>query len=86
MVFPISTEAVVLGAVEAVVGAAPALVVAVAWDVVAVVPAGGLAVELQAVSPKAVATAGASASATSRDECSVMQARIVSQFLRVIHG
>jgi hypothetical protein len=80
MVFPISTEAVVLGALDAVLGAAPPLVVAVARVVVVVVPAGGLAVELHAVSAKAAKAAGARANATSLDECSVMQARIVPRF------
>jgi hypothetical protein len=59
--------------------AAPLVVVAVLFVVVAVVPPGGLAVELQPASTKATA-AGARASAASLDERSVMWSRIDPRF------
>jgi hypothetical protein len=83
IVFPISTEAVVLALVP-VVGAAPALVVVVALLFLAVLaPPGGLAVELQPASTKA-ATAGARTTAASLDEWSVMWARIATRFPSLI--
>src|SRR6516165_11714273 len=72
-------EAVVLSPLV-LVGAAPALVVAVVLLLVAgVVPPGGLAVELHPASTNAAA-AGATASAASLDEWSVTKARIDPRF------
>src|ERR1700757_248549 len=80
MVFPISMDAVVLSPPELVGPAAPLVVLLALLFVVAVVPAGGWAVEEHPASTNA-ATAGARASAASLDECSVMWARIDPRFL-----
>jgi hypothetical protein len=80
-VLPISTEAVVL-ALLPVVGVAAALVVALVLLDVAVVPPGGLAVELQPASANA-AIAGASAAAANLGERSIMLGRNVPRFPRL---
>jgi hypothetical protein len=71
-VFPISMDAVVLAPLDPVVGAAPALVVALLLFVVVVEePAGGPAVELHPASTRAAA-AGVMASTVRRCERSRM--------------
>jgi len=72
IVFPISMDAVVLSPLVAVVGAAaPLVVVGVVVVVVVVELAGGLAVELQPASRRAV-TAGATVRADNVDRWSMM--------------